>query len=205
MTGIGPDIAEVLNELGTLINIIKHDGSATVQEYMDYEIKIEANSPFLTQFIIDVTLTHNTTVVPGDIIQIVDDSSYYILVVLNKTRFEDSVVTCEGVIYKCNMVGSFSRLTTERDSTYELETTWTDYQTNEPVLLTGSIDNYDIIDRPYAQFAISQDNLHVSGDVAVQVGDRFTNAAGDAYEIKAVSLYRLNNVTMCRVVSDTRE
>lgn len=205
MTGIGPDIAEVLNELGTLVNVIKHDGSATVQEYMDYEIKVGLNSPFLMQFLIDVTLTYDTTAVPGDIIQIVDDSSYYILVALNKTRFENYAVTCEGVVYKCNMTGSFSRLTTERDSAYELETTWTPYQTNEPVLLSGSVSQYDMIDREYAQFAISQDVVHVSGDVAVQVGDRFTNAAGDAYEIKAASLYRLNNTSMCQVVPDTRE
>lgn len=205
MTGIGPDIAEVINELGTQVNVIKHDGTATVQEYIDYEVSIQANSPFLTQFMLDCTLPYNTTAVPGDILQIIDDSTYYILVVSNPTRFDGGVVVREGVLYKCNMIGAFSRVTEERDSDYVLVSDWADYQTSEPVLLTGSLETYNIEGKDYAQFSVSEDNLHVSGDVGVQVGDRFTNSDGDKYEITGVAKYRLNNVWICRVVPDTRE
>jgi len=203
--GIGPDIAEVLGELGTLVNIIKHDGSDATQEYIDYEVQIEANSPFLTQFMLDCTLVYNTAALPGDIIQFVDDGVYHLLSVAVKPRFEQDVVTVEGVLYRCNMTGLFTRRSESRNDDYELVVSWEAIGTTEPVLLTGLIDYYDIKDREYAQYSVPQDNLHVSGDMGVAVGDRFTNTAGEKYQIKAIAPYRLNNIDICRVVPDTRE
>lgn len=205
MTGIGPDIVEVLNELGTLVNIIKHDGSATVQEYIDYEIKVEANSPFLTQFMIDCTLRYDTSANPGDIIQFADDSTNHILAVHQKSRFEQNVVVVEGLLYRCNMTGTVYRRSETRGADYSLGVTWTATESNEPVLLTGLIDYYDMKDKDYGIYSVSQDNLHVSGDCDIQVGDRFTSSDGDSYEIKGIAKYRLNNVWICRVVPDTRE
>jgi len=204
MTGIGPDIAEVINELATLVNVIKHDGSDTVQEHLDYEVKIQANSPFLTQYMLDCTLPYNTTAVPGDIIQFVDDSTYHLLVVLNPTRFENSIVTKEGILYKCNYSGDLKRKSTSRDSDYVETVTWPILESSEPVLLTGMVDYTEMKSEEYGKYSVDQFNLHISGDCNPRVGDRFTIGSNN-WEIKGIAPDRLNNVSICRVSQDTRE
>ena len=213
--GIGPDIADVLDELGTLVTIIKHDGSGNTQEYIDYEVKIEANSPFLTQYMVDCTLRYNTVAVPGDIIRFDDDDTYYILTAGNKTRFEQSVVTVEGILYRCNMIVDVKRLgTASRDSDYNLVQNWIDVVIDEPVLLTGSIEYYPMDDRDYAKISTTEDNLHISGNIGLRVGDRIERQDGidsssgvtpQRWEVKGIAKYRLNNVSIVRVAEDTRE
>lgn len=205
--GIGPDIAQVLNELGSEVRIIKHDGSDPVIEYIDYEVSTQASSPFLTQFMLDCTLIYNTQARPGDIVQMVDDGEYFILAAANKTRFEQSVVTMEGILYRCNLLGSIKERVETRDpNTLELSVSWQDVISDEPVLLTGMIDNYEITKEDYGMFTEENLNLHISGSVNVKRGMRFqVKDSDEVYQIHAVEKRRLNNVSICRVSTDTRE
>lgn len=205
MTGIGPDISEVLDELGTRVHVIKHDGSDPIVEYIDYEVSIQANSPFLTQFMLDCTLTYDTQARPGDIIRFLDNNQDHLLVVANKTRFENAPVTYEGILYRCNVTGTLKRRVEVRDANYNLTTDWSGEVANEPALLTGMVDNFGFDQEVYGEFTREENNLHISNEVNAIVGDRFELDTGEKFEITMIAPRRLNNVSICRVTIDNRE
>lgn len=205
MAGIGPDISEVLNELGTRVHVIKHDGSEPIVEYIDYEVSIQANSPFLTQFMLDCTLTHNTQARPGDIIRFLDNNQDHLLVVSNKTRFENAPVTHEGILYRCNVKGTLKTRTEVRDADYNLTTDWSGEVHDEPALLTGMVDNFGYNQEVYGEFINEENNLHISNDTNVKIGDRFELDTGEKFKISMIAPRRLNNVSICRVTIDNRE
>jgi hypothetical protein len=204
---IGADIAEVYEEVGTQVSIIKHDGTGPFTEYITYEINVQASSPFVTQFMLDASFVYNTDAAAGDVVQFIDDSSNFIIASFNKERFEGEVVINECILYRCNALAEVLRKTSVRNQdTLRLENVWTPVIQGEPVLITGLVDMQQFVANDHSFFAIPGLNLHISGNIDLKVGDRVDIDSGaEVYEVRAVESRRLNNLTMARVTPDNRE
>lgn len=203
--GIGPDIYDVLVELGTPVEIIKHDSSNPVTEYIDYEYSSQASSPFITQYVLFATFSYNTAMAPGDLIKFLDNGQYLLVTGKSTSRFEQEVVVYESLLYKCNITIDVQKRTKIRNSDYELVPSWTNVVTNEPVLLTGMVEDHRAQKEESYDIMVSSMNLHISGDVEIGKGYRIVTDSGEKYEVNAFELRRFDNMSICRVSEDIRE
>lgn len=199
---IGPDIAEVFDELGTEMTIHKQDGS-TITEYMDIEFSMQASSPFLTQFLVNCTLVYNTQAEPGDIFSDAEGTRY-ILAADNLSKFENAVVVHECILYRCNVIGTLKERTNIRQG-ISYTPGWNPIETDIYALLTGLPNDKTLSDKKYGEFPSIEMNLHLSGFVPIKEKHRFELSNGDKLEVTGVEPRRLNNVTICVVRPDGRE
>ena len=99
---IGPDIKEVLTEVGTAYTIIRSAGNVA-GEYLDYELNAQVTKPFIQEFFLDASLSYNTALIAGDILEFNVAGTRYLL--MNKTpeTFENEVISYAAVLYKSNV------------------------------------------------------------------------------------------------------
>jgi len=199
---IGPDLKEVFDDLGVLLTIEKSDGTM-IPEYVDVEINQQASSPFLTQFILNCTFSYDTQVLPGNVL-VDEEGTYYLLASFLPSRFENQVIAYEGILYRCNVLGTLKEASRSRTGV-NYSPGWTIVEDNVHALLTGMPDEHTISDQKYGEFTSFGNNLHLSGDVDIKVGHRFVLSSGDMVEVTGVEPRRLNNVTICKVREDNRE
>lgn len=199
---IGPDISEVFDELGTAITIHKPDGTE-ISEKVDMEFSIQASSPFLTQFILNGTFVYDSEVAPGDVLSD-DDGTRYIVAALNPSRFENEIVVKECVLYRCNVLGDLKERHNVREGVH-YNTDWVVVESDIYALLTGLPDDKILSSKDYGEFPSSEMTLHLSGNVDIQVKQRFELVSGEKVEIIGVEPRRLNNLTLCKVRTDERE
>ena len=88
---IGPDLKEVLSDVGTAYTIIRDSGNIT-GEFLDFETNAQVTKPFIKEFFLDAVLSYDTEAVVGDIIEFNVAGDRYLI--MNKTpeMFENQVV-----------------------------------------------------------------------------------------------------------------
>lgn len=208
---IGPDIKEVFEELGTPYTIRKHSGGVISGEYLDYEVPINATSTFIINYTLDATFSYDTRAKCGDIIEFDDNGSRFLLALANPERFEQEEIVKEARLYRCNVWGHVKRRSVSREAAnepggYTARSSWDNLiASGEDVLLAS---NAAYMDREVVEYGLLEtevENLHISGNIAIQEGDRFESPSAGKFEIMNVSKRRLNNVIICRVQKDERE
>jgi hypothetical protein len=105
MLGIGPDISEVLDELGVEAVILR--SPVNLVEKITYDVNGQASNPFMREFALAASFRYNTVIVQGDIVQI--DTDFYLVVHKTPDNFEDSIVEHASGLLKCN-IPAFSLL-----------------------------------------------------------------------------------------------
>ena len=203
MAGIGDDIKEVFQELGTVVEVIKPNGDV-FQETMDFELN-NLSSSFMTNFVIDASFSYDTNLNAGDVVKAVDSGLYYLAAALNRPYFEDMPVVTETKLYKCNYWGMLKERTQTRVD-YSQQVTWADKLSEMvPVLLTGQLGGGSLSEKDHGIFYDFTRTLHISGHHSPQVGDRFETEGGTKFRLDAVEPDKLNNVSMCSISLDERE
>ena len=117
---IGPDIKEVLSEVGTAFTIKRDSGDIT-GEYLDFTPNTQVTKPFIREFFLEVMLSYDTELVAGDIVELNVPATPFMLMNFTPDMFENEVIKYDGVIYKCNVSGELLRFSGEAnwpDSTY---------------------------------------------------------------------------------------
>ena len=203
---IGPDIADVLDELGTTFTIHYIDGSTASDGKLDYEAYPEHSSEFIRQFFYTITLPYNTIVVSGDIITF--SGTFFLVTKITPALFEDSIVDYTAVLFRCNISGGVLKRFSDTpgfDSDYKRLPKWTDIYTNIRGLHTearfgpGLDDFQDIMEVP-----VDKDLLYMTGYYSIKVGDRWWLSATEYYKVEQVSVRRLDNVNIIKLAVDTR-
>jgi hypothetical protein len=118
---IGPDITEVIQELGVPITVINQiTGVETEGEKFDFDDSFfDSATELIRQFAHAGSLQHNTVAQAGDILDILNKQ--YLIITLEPTLFEGQVVTQDAFLYGCNVQGTFRRPSgTVRNSKQEL-------------------------------------------------------------------------------------
>jgi hypothetical protein len=99
MPGIGPDIKEVLEELGT--EALVRRTPTPFKEKLTYDVNGQASNPFMREFSLAASLSYDTKIVSGDVIQV--NGGDYLVIHKTADMFEGNVVEYEAIIYKCNL------------------------------------------------------------------------------------------------------
>lgn len=204
--GIGPDIKDVLDELGTPFTIYYTDGSTAAGEKLDYDTYPEHSSEFIRQFFFTVTLPYTTAVSKGDIISF--HGVFFLVTNITPSLFEDSIADNIAVLFRCNISGGTIQRFSDApgfSADYTRDPNWTDIYTGVYALHTearfgpGLEDFQDTLDVP-----VEKDLLYITGNYDIKVGDRWLVSTTDYYKVDQISTRRLDNVNIIQLSSDTR-
>jgi hypothetical protein len=105
VAGIGPDIKEVMNELGNLAVILRSPTNLT--EKITYDVNGQSSNPFMREFALAASLVYDTVIQPGDLLQF--NGETYLVVHKTPDDFEGEVVEYAAGFLKCN-IPTFSLL-----------------------------------------------------------------------------------------------
>lgn len=211
MAGIGEDIKEVLNELGTSA-IIRRLGGSVFEEKADIESFPEHSSEFIRQFFCVLTLSFDTAAVNGDTLEI--KSQHYIATNILPSYFEDAVVDHTSALYKCNVNGVLKRPVLEPASQANNYV-----PTNVFNIIYPNPDNINALEYEnkynagplFAEDAQSllreRHVLVLPAGLEIEVGDRWYPDYEDEtvyYRVEQVDIHRLSNCPICSLAEDTR-
>ena len=220
--GLGEDISEVLEELGSTIEVYKHDTEETYTEYVDSEQEVLRHYVFDTHFITLCTLAYNTNAKAGDRISFTDYTppGRFLLGALTEELFEKERIARQGIIFRCNVSAEVKRRNTNRVD-YNAVVSWPTQNSGEYALFTGHEKYIKRSDKEYGTDVLDSNLLFISDDVNVQIKDRIVIRpvrgipnedlesiyaySGENYEVDFIESHKYPGMKICRVSEDTRE
>lgn len=208
MAGIGEDIKEVLQELGTTVVISRASGS-TYSEAGDLESFPTHSSEFIRQFFFILTLAYDTDAQNGD--SILSHGTNFILTNIVPSWFEDEKVENEAALYKCNVNGALKRFTSTTSPTYIKEKTWAVVDTNPASVHALQYENKYGMEPMFAEdtqhFLKEKHVLILPAGLDLKVGDRwYPDSTVDTiyYKIDSIEARRLSSCPICALTEDNR-
>jgi len=204
---IGPDIDEVLDEIGTSFTI-KRDSGDVAGGYLDITPNTQVTKPFIREFFLEVMLSYETTIVPGEVLELDTSGERFLMMNLTPSFFENQVIYYDGVIYKCNVSGELLRPSGEADwdsSTYRRAENWETIKSDcyailVPPEFSGEVETEEDI----GILEIERQALYLPTSLGVQVLDRYVASSGEFYRVEAVKTRRYPGVDLVIVGEDTR-
>lgn len=208
MAGIGDDIKEVLNELGTTSYISRVSGSV-FEEKIDVESFPTHSSEFIRQFFYVVTLSFDTSAINGDSVEF--KGLHFILTNIVESYFEDLVVDNIGALYKCNVLGVMKRSTSAVDSNYVKKKTFATVVTNPDSIYALQYENKFGMEPLFvedSQLLLKEKHILILPlGLDVKVGDRWFPDYTDTtkfYKVNSIETHRLSDCPICTLSEDTR-
>jgi hypothetical protein len=208
MAGIGDDIKEVLQELGTTA-IITYSNGTTYTEKVDVESFPEHSSEFIRQFFSTLTLSFDTSARNGD--SIAFKGLYFLLTNIIESYFEDLVVDNIAALYKCNVNGVMKRPTTVTDVNYVRQITFATVTGNPASIRALQYENkfgMEPLFEADTQFLLKEKHvLIIPAGIDVKVGDRWYPDYTDTsvfFKVNSIETYRLPNTPICTLSEDER-
>jgi len=206
MPGIGEDIKEVLEELGTTITITRPDGTTFIEkgDLVDYPT---SSTEFIRQFFSTLTLVYDTRVIAGDIFKAVN--KYYLVINSTPSSFEDELVDFTVSVYRCNVHGRIKRLTETRDPVTKLTIpVWSEVGNAVRALQHESrLGNELVLEENLVGLSMFQHSLYLPSYMDIQIGDRWypmESSDTEYYRIYGIDKKRLESVFVCGLKEDTR-
>ena len=208
MPGIGDDIKEVLNELGTTATVTRFNGTV-IQEKIDYENFPTHSSEFIRQFFYTATLQYDTALQIGD--PILFQSVNGIITNIAYSDFENELVDRTASIFRCNVRGVLKRYTEANNANYVKILNWQVASGNPTSLYALQYENkfgfQEVFHEEIQAFLQEQHVLVLPGGLSVREGDRWYpvwNSTSEYYRISAIETRRLG-VPICTLKEDTRD
>ncbi len=203
--GIGPDIKDVLHELGTPFTLIKLDGSKITGEYLDYEMYYEQSTEFIRQFAYSGDFQYDSQVEAGDLIQF--DNKTFLMMNVKKTLFENEPVDYSNFFILCNSVGRISKAVKTRNAiTKKNEIVWTTVFDNVYSCMVPLSPNTDTLGS--VEIINDKFTLFTQGFVGVKSGYRYypdINDLTEYYHILNIDKYRFAGMLTMKLIEDSRE
>lgn len=204
---IGPDIKEAIWDVGMYYDILLPN-PISIREKLVYKGNAQATKPFIREFFLEATLSHDSAVIPGAVIKIATSAIPYL--VMNKTPniFEDEVIENKVVLYKCNVSGELQRISGEVgwNTNYKKTPKFEVIRANAYALQTEVLAGSGV--HPEQEIgAVSTDrqDLYVPTYYGVKELDRYIPVSGETmYMVKAVKTRLYDNVDVCELVPDKR-
>jgi len=203
---IGPDIKEAIWDVGMYYNILLPTPLAS-REKLVYKGNAQATKPFIREFFLEATLSYDTLVSPGSVIQIATSALPYLIMNKTPNLFEDEVIENKVVLYKCNVSGELQRISGEVgwNPSYKKTPVFQTIRANAYALQTEVLAGSGV--HPEQEIgAVSTDrqDLYVPTYYGVKELDRYIPVSGENYMVKAVKTRLYDNVDVCELVPDHR-
>lgn len=208
MAGIGDDIKEVLNELGTTSYISRVNGS-TYEEKLDIESFPAHSSEFIREFFYIATLTFDTSAINGD--NIAFKGLHFVLTNIVESYFEDEVVDSTAALYKSNVNGVSKRSTITTDVNYVKRKTFEEITENPSSVRALQYENKFGMEPLFVedtQLLLKEKHILIlPAGLDIAVGDRwFPDYTDDTkyFMISSIETRRLSDCPICTLSEDTR-
>lgn len=206
---IGPDISEVLEEVGIAMTIEDVDGNQTTGEYTYTKPNSQVTKPFIREFFVEAWLVYNTAANAGDYITLNTSGEKYIVMNKSPQIFENEVIKYDAVLYKTNEVVDIFRPSqdeSDRSSqTYQLQTIWQSVKRDLDVLITTSLFGHDLNDDlSLGQISVEKHEMYVPSSIGIQPLDRVRLSYDEYYLVQAVKPRRYEDVDVVALIEDTR-
>jgi hypothetical protein len=207
---IGPDLKEVLEEVGLDIIIERYDGTVIEGEYLDYEINRQVTKPFIREFFLEGFVSYDTELQAGDYIVLAADGRRFLVMNLTPELFENEVIKYDCVLYKCN-----EQITIQRkggpggfNANYQRNESWQDVATDVWILLTerfygASLTSAGALNE-LMEFEMSSDQIYLPAGFDIQTNDRIIVSPEERYHVEFVEFRKFDGVVTCTVKEDQR-
>ena len=205
---IGGDIREVLEEVGTLVQI---EGTSTT-EYIDYDFNVQVGNPFLREHMRNASFPHDTAISPGDILFVPNNGERLLVVNHIPEMFENSIVTINSTLYICNIFGKIFREEAEDTEGMSMhqranrKMVWNEIGETYAVFTSSLRGNTSqIMDRQdFADLLVKQNILYFPNNVDIRTKDRFWVDASEYYTVGNVEKRRFNQCSVADLTEDMR-
>jgi len=200
---IGPDIKEVLAEVGVKYLVLRDSGNIT-GEYLTYKPNAQVTKPFIREYFLEAALSYDTKAVSGDIIQFVTTADCYIIMNSTPALFENAVIKYESVLYKTNVLIDVLRPSNVRDvNTLQMRTVWTPIKTQAKALISVPMFGIDLdTNEELGLIGIGNYELYLPSSYGAQVLDRIRISSSEFYRVETVKRRRYNNVDVLDIGED---
>ena len=205
---IADDIAEVLNELGSPVEV--HPPGPLIDdppiEMLDKEALLDQMSLFPRMHQVNGTLAANTTAMAGSTIK--HGNLYYLVTCFAYTEFEGLPIEAGVILYLCAVRGAFSRHsdTPTYDAQYKRTEPWTPIVADIRVCLADK--SLMTLTEEHKQHMLEQTYKYVcyvaDGVFDIKVGDRLTTTTGATYKVSNINAYLFPGVQVLGMVEDER-
>lgn len=203
---IGPDIKEVINEVGSSFTIVRDSGNVT-GEFLHFRANAQVTKPFIREFFLEAAFVYDTVVAAGDIVLIDVTGNYYM--VMNKTAelFENQIIRYACVLYKCNVFGAIFRpVKSSRDGRYRSSLEWQTVRSFAPALITASLyGNMLDINEQFGVVGVKSNDLYLPSSYGCKSKDRYWISHDEYYMIEHISGRQFESVSLCQAGNDTRD
>jgi hypothetical protein len=203
---IGPDIEEVLEEVGTKFTILRDSGNIT-GEYLDFEPNSQVTKPFIREFFLEAMLSYATAVVSGDVIQFDTTGSRYLVMNFTPALFENVVINYDVVLYKTNVHLNIYRSSIVQDANYRDRTVWNLVKGNVDALMVSPLYGSSIDeDRELGALGLQMQDIFIPLSVGLQTFDKIVVLeTGEHWKVESIKVRRFIAITEADLGEDTRE
>ena len=202
----GPDIEELLDEIGIAYTVVRDSGNVTGEKLL-YKSNQQVTKPFIREFFLEAIVAYNSVIVGGDIISFSDGR---VFLVCNSTpnMFENETVRKDAVLYKCNVSGELERYAGEGWGTdYRQSGSWQTVKSNVYAMMTEELFGNILDERvPAGQTLETAYFLYLPANSGIQSLDRYVPFSGEQpYKVKELDKYKFDGVWVANLEMDTRE
>lgn len=205
MVGIGDDLKEVLQDIGTPFTIYPLVGTAITGEYLDYETYFDSSTEFRRQFCFSGDFHYDSAVEEGDIISF--DSKYFLVINVKKSMFENIAVDHSNFFIQCNTLGKITRSTEVRNpTTYKTAITWPSIHEDVRAVQTEFTPSSE--EEKGMDIVINRYTLYCQAFTDIYVGDRWypsQDVSTEFYKIVSITTYKFPGILVCELEKEARE
>lgn len=203
---IGPDIREVLDEVGTGYTILRDSGNI-LGEYTYSKTNSQATKPFIREFFLEAWLPYNTQAIGGDYIRF--DVTGDIYMVMNSTPqiFENSIIKYDAVLYKCNVILDVLRPSEsdDWDANYQKLTSWQMIAARKYGLITTPLYGHDLAtDEELGYLGLEVHELYFPVSFGIITLDRVRLTSLEYFRVETIKPRRYEGVDVYELGEDSR-
>ena len=203
---IGPDIREVLDEVGTSYTILRDTGNVTGEKTY-YQSNSQVTKPFIREFFLEAWFPYNTQAVGGDYVQLLTTGEIFL--VMNKTAqmFEDAVIKWDVVLYKCNVTIDVLRPVEPDswDSDYRKLTSWSYIKEQKYALITTPLYGHDLAtDEELGYLGLEVHEMYAPISLGIETLDRIKLTSFEYFRVETIKPRRYEGVNVYEIGEDSR-
>lgn len=203
---IGPEIKEVLQEVGATYTILRDVGNVTGEKTY-YKTNSQVTKPFIREFFLEAWFQYDTSAIGGDYIQFSVTGDIFIVMNSTPYLFENQVIRYDVVLYKCNEIVDVVRPIEGDDwnADYRKLTTWRYIAEQKPVLITTPLFGHDLAtDEELGYLGLTVNEMFAPSSLGIQILDRIRITSTDYHRIETIKRRRYKDVDVFELGEDSR-